>query len=109
MYCKIVKALRYFDTVMVIFAAIGNEPFYASDFNLSGSVINAMANRGFIQHTGVTKEIFIHIPTYNDDNLYKKVEIKQWQINIENCAAYKKDVANMIAQLADFIDGFKLD
>ena len=68
----------------------GVDTFYASDFGLNGGTMNALATIKFLGKTrweeccgftptGNTKSTMVEI----DENLYRKVEVKEWKINRE--------------------------
>ena len=92
----------------------GKKTFYASDFNISGGTINALQGYGLIQITGKTKECFVPVQTAWRDDLYKKVEVSEWECTIlsENpsisATAMRADcLENVIAEQRRFIKLFE--
>ena len=55
-----------------------NAPFYASDLDLNGGQINALAGAGFITPTGKTKAYYLDL----DEDYARRVTVKQWKVNI---------------------------
>lgn len=54
-----------------------NKSFYAADYGLTSGDINAI--RSILEPTGNTMEVFIHIPTYWDENYGKIIKVKEWK------------------------------
>ena len=76
--------------------------FYASDFDICGSTMNALHNRGFIEPTGNTKEVFITLW----GNHCLKVAAKEWKLSclfneemsffVKRCKKEMKDMQEFI-------------
>lgn len=56
-----------------------NSPFYASDLDLNGGQINALACYGFIKPTGKTKAYYLDL----DEDYARRVTVKEWKVNIK--------------------------
>ena len=55
-----------------------DSPFYASDLDLNGGQINALACYGFIKPTGKTKAYYLDL----DEDYARRVTVKEWKVNI---------------------------
>ena len=51
-----------------------NRPFYASEFDLNGGVMNALACKRLVRETGNKKSEFYPV----GGDLYRKCEVKEW-------------------------------
>ena len=56
-----------------------DSPFYASDLDLNGGQINALAGYGFIKPTGKTKAYYLDL----DDDYARRVTVKEWKVNVK--------------------------
>ena len=71
------------------------DTFYASDFGLNGGMMNALSSIKFWSKT-TKRDCFGFVPTGNTkstmvevgENLYRKVEVKEWRINREIIKIY---------------------
>lgn len=75
----------------------GIEPFYASDYDLSGGEINGLVFHKLIEETGNTKECFFPV----GEDLYKKGYVKEWRINLIEIANYKATLGELIHELVN--------
>lgn len=74
----------------------GVDTFYASDFGLDGGTMNALTTIKFFDKTDKWVARYGFTPTGNTkptmveigENLYKKVEVKEWRINREIIKIY---------------------
>lgn len=98
---NIVKKAENFKMAASIWHAIGKKPFYATDFNLNGGKINALATQGFIKPTGYEKETFILVDTWNE--YYKKTIIKEWQVDVVALNQFVIEVNEFCAQLTNML------
>ena len=98
---NIVNEIASFKKAALIWKTIGDKPFYAIDFNLNGGVINGLAHYGFIKPTGNTKESFILIDEWHE--YYKKVSVKEWQINIFELNKFVNDIEELSNQIQEMI------
>ena len=98
---NIVKKAENFKIAASIWHAIGKKPFYASDFNLSGGKINALAAQGFINPTGNEIEAFILVDSWNE--FYKKVSVKEWQVDIIALNQFVNEVDQFYNQLMSLL------
>lgn len=81
--------------------------FYASDFDIYGSTMNALRNRGYIEPTGNTKEVFITLW----DNHYLKVTAKEWKLRKINTRLFNEEISFFVKrckremeEMQEFID-----
>jgi hypothetical protein len=75
-------------------AMSGKKTFYASDFGLNGGEISALSYVGLISPTGNTRETSIEIPYGN--GVYKKVTVKEWQIDSNIKYGYLLSMKNFL-------------
>ena len=68
--------------------------FYATAVNLCGGVIGGLSRNGVIKATGTTKEVMVCI----DDNLYRKCEIKEWEL-----ALPKEDLQAIVSATLEYL------
>lgn len=76
----------------------GKRTFYADDFNICGGTINALQGYGLIQRTGKTKDIFALVD--KERELYKKVEVLEWECTVLS----EKPSISAIAMRADCLE-----
>jgi hypothetical protein len=98
---NIVKKAENFKTAAFIWRAIGKTSFYARDFDLNGGEINALAAQGFIKPTGNETESFILVDSWNE--LYKKVSVKEWQVDITALTQFVDEVNQFCNQLTNML------
>jgi len=79
-------------------------PFYASDFNIPGGIINSLHRNGIISPTGNKKEFMIEIR----EDTFKRVYTKEWKLakpkkinQIINWNIYEINWARKFAKLYD--------
>ena len=58
-----------------------NPKFYAAELNLAGGTLSGLRAAGLIKPTGEVKYEFIKVDDY--DELYRKVEINEWELAID--------------------------
>jgi len=100
---KEVEIMLYTPKFLIAYSKIckTNQPFYASEFGLSGGQITALSNHGYITETGNAKTILIPIDTYEGE-LYKKVTVKEWVATpVANAARVQK---LMIEEIDNYIN-----
>lgn len=76
------------------------EPFYASDYGITGGTINALDGvYQFVKATGNTKEYFINVY----DDMYKKVTVKEWQVIPSERMRVLKEVQNELMEMKKLV------
>ena len=95
------KDIENFKLVVDVWHKVGDKPFYASDFDFSGGQMRALDVRGLIKATGNTKEAFILVDEWRD--YYKKVIVKEWQVDTENMYKFVNDIEQICEELKSLI------
>jgi hypothetical protein len=68
--------------------------FYANEVDLCGGSIGGLSRNGVVKATGTVKEIMVCI----DDNLYRKCEIKEWEL-----ALPKEDLQAIVSATLEYL------
>ena len=94
--------LNAMEAFLKIYTHNVNEPFYASDFNLTSGEINSLKDNRLIKETGNTRDGFVHLY----DDIYKRVTVKEWIIVDEpsNWTLLVKDIHT----IKEFINKFEI-
>ena len=90
-----------FKLVVEVWHKVGDKPFYASDFDFNGGQMRALNVRGLIKPTGNTKESFILIDEWRE--YYKKVSVKEWQVDTKNMYQFVNDIERICEELKSLI------
>lgn len=56
-----------------------NRNFYASDYELNGGVISALARAGMIEWTGNFRTEYVRAC----DDLYRQVQVNEWRVSLD--------------------------
>lgn len=76
-------SLKTLVSVMKI-RALNGESFYAYDLHLNGGEIAALSVNGYIEPTGNTKTILVHITTtQKGERIFKECTVLEWRLKTE--------------------------
>jgi hypothetical protein len=83
--------------------SLKERPFYAKDYGMNGGVIQALSQYELIKPTGNVKEIIFPIDTFYGEK-YKKVEIREWEVDSNEVALYIDILSDKIVELESMRD-----
>ena len=79
--------------------------FFASDYEMNGGTISALARVGLIEKTGKTRESFVEVDSY--EHLYRKCEVNEWRVSnrgIAETAKWARSEANKMVAFAEALE-----
>lgn len=101
LHTELLNDIANFKLVVNVWHKVGDNPFYASDFDFNGGQMRALSARGLVKSTGNTKESFILIDEWHE--YYKKVSVKEWQVDTKNMYKFVNDIERICEELKSLI------